>query len=107
MNVKDLVIELKEAIRLMDPPDTDLGLGAAFIVDTKEELITKLKDLSVSDSVAMQLGQKEITITKTKLNKYSFLIDFGFIKNDFQRSSVKEFKNLSYEEVLDLIQLEI
>ena len=113
MDIKKLNEELekylKEEFRLMDKEDPSLGLGAAYIVDTKEELIQHLDDLIIGDSIAIkQEGDKEITINFEDENDYSFLIDNGTLENNWNTEEVgRTWYNLTKEEILDLIDVEV
>ena len=111
MNIKKLNEEiekfLKEEFRLMDKEDP--SLGTAYIVDTKEELIQHLDDLIIGDSIAIkQKGDKEITINFEDENDYSFLIDNGTLENNWNTEEVgRTWYNLTKEEILDLIDVEV
>ena len=113
MNIKELNKELekylKEDFRLMDEEDQSLGLGAAYIVDTKEELIQHLDDLIIGDSIAIKKeGDKEVTINFEDENDYSLLIDNGTLENNWNTEEVgRTWYNLTKEEILDLIDIEV
>ena len=113
MNIKKLNEELekylKEEFRLMDEEDPSLGLGAAYIVDTKEELIQHLDDLIIGDSIAIkQERDKEITINFEDENDYSFLIYNGTLEGNWDTEEVgRVWGNLTKEEVIDLIDIEV
>lgn len=112
MKFKELNEQLKkvlESFELMDKADPDLGLGDAYIVGTKEELKQHINDLIIGDSIAIkQENDKEITIIFEDENDYSFLIDNGLVKDNYNHDEVgKTWYNLTKEEVLELIDIEV
>ena len=110
MSIKKLNESLEsilEELRLMDPADEYLQLGDAYIVDTKYELLQALDNLIIGDSIAIKQGNTEITINFEDENQYSFILDAGILDNDRSGDNNKVWNNLSKQEVMDLINIEV